>query len=54
LAASERAEVVTRLRALEPRRFVVYAVFLLIFVFFAATLRDDGFLSQTNLLNIVR
>jgi ribose transport system permease protein len=42
------------LRALEPRRYVVYAAFLLIFVFFAITLRDDGFLSQTNLLNIVR
>ena len=45
---------VTRLREVEPRRFVVYAVFLLIFVFFAATLHDDGFLSYTNLLNIVR
>jgi ribose transport system permease protein len=54
LAASTRAEVVTRLREVEPRRFVVYAVFLLIFVFFAATLHDDGFLSHTNLLNIVR
>src|SRR5206468_2842985 len=32
----------------------VYAVFLLIFVFFAATLHDEGFLSHTNLLNIVR
>ena len=46
--------VVTRLREVEPRRFVVYAVFLLIFVFFAATLHDDGFLSPTNLLNILR
>jgi ribose transport system permease protein len=54
LAASKRAEVATRLREVEPRRFVVYAVFLLIFVFFAATLHDDGFLSQTNLLNILR
>ena len=54
MAASKRAEVVTRLREIEPRRFVVYAVFLLIFVFFAATLHDDGFLSQTNLLNILR
>jgi ribose transport system permease protein len=54
LAAWKRAEVVTRLREAEPRRFVVYAVFLLIFVFFAATLHDDGFLSYTNLLNIVR
>jgi ribose transport system permease protein len=54
LAATTRAEVGTRLRAVEPRRFVVYAVFLLIFVFFAVTLHDDGFLSHTNLLNIVR
>jgi ribose transport system permease protein len=45
---------VSRLRELEPRRFVVYAVFLLIFAFFAATLHDEGFLSHTNLLNIVR
>ena len=54
MAASKRAEMATRLRELEPRRFVVYAVFLVIFVFFAATRHDDGFLSQTNLLNIVR
>ena len=43
-----------RLRAVEPRRYVVYVVFLLIFVFFSVTLRDDGFLTETNLLNIVR
>jgi ribose transport system permease protein len=43
-----------RLRAVEPRQYVVYLAFLLIFVFFAVTLRHDGFLSQTNLLNIVR
>jgi ribose transport system permease protein len=54
LAASGHAEVVTRLREIELRRFVVYAAFLLIFAFFAATLHDDGFLTQTNLLNIVR
>jgi ribose transport system permease protein len=41
-------------RPVEPRRYVVYVAFLLIFVFFAVTLQDDGFLSQTNLLNIVR
>ena len=35
-------------------RLVVYAAFVLIFAFFAVTLSDDGFLSQTNLLNIVR
>jgi ribose transport system permease protein len=54
LAGSECAEVVSRVRELELRRFVVYAVFLLVFAFFAATLHDDGFLSQTNLVNIVR
>jgi ribose transport system permease protein len=43
-----------RLRAAEPRRYVVYVTFLLIFVFFAVMLWDDGFLSETNLLNIVR
>jgi ribose transport system permease protein len=42
------------LRAVEPRRYVVYVAFLAILAFFAVTLRDDGFLSQSNLLNIVR
>jgi ribose transport system permease protein len=42
------------LRAVDPRRYVVYVVFLLIFGFFAVTLQDDGFLTETNLLNIVR
>ncbi len=44
----------TAVRAVEPRRYVVYVAFLLIFAFFAVTLRHDGFVSQTNLLNIVR
>jgi ribose transport system permease protein len=45
---------VPRLRSIDPRVYVVYVAFLLIFVFFAVTLRHDGFLTQTNLLNIVR
>jgi ribose transport system permease protein len=45
---------VRSLLTIESRRYVVYVAFLLIFVFFAATLRDDGFLAQANLLNIVR
>ena len=52
---AERArEAKARLPTPEPRRYLVYAAFLLIFAFFAVTLRDEGFLSQTNLLNIVR
>jgi ribose transport system permease protein len=45
---------VRSLLTIESRRYVVYVAFLLIFVFFAVTLRDDGFLAQANLLNIVR
>jgi ribose transport system permease protein len=36
------------------RRYFVYLAFLALLAFFAITLHDDGFLSQTNLLNIVR
>jgi ribose transport system permease protein len=43
-----------RLRAVDPRQYVVYVAFLLILGFFAVTLRDDGFLTHQNLLNIVR
>jgi ribose transport system permease protein len=39
---------------LVARRYFVYVAFLLLLGFFAVTLQDDGFLSQTNLLNIVR
>lgn len=44
----------TRARHIDPRLYVVYVAFVLIFAFFAITLRDDGFLSSVNLLNIVR
>jgi ribose transport system permease protein len=54
LPVSTRAWIGIRLREAEPRRFVVYAIFLLLFVFFAMTLHDDGFLSETNLLNILK
>jgi ribose transport system permease protein len=38
----------------DPRRYVVYVAFLLILLFFAITLRNDGFLTEANLWNIVR
>ena len=34
--------------------YVVYVGFLLIFAVFAVVLRDDGFLTASNLLNIVQ
>jgi ribose transport system permease protein len=49
-----RGALPVRLRALDPRSYVVYLAFLLILAFFAITLRDDGFLTSDNLLNIVR
>jgi ribose transport system permease protein len=39
---------------LTARSYFVYVAFLGLLAFFAITLHDDGFLSQTNLLNIVR
>jgi ribose transport system permease protein len=45
---------VARVRHADPRSYVVYVAFLLILVFFAVTLQDDGFLTSSNLLNIVK
>lgn len=57
-AAEER--ITTRMRALgslrafDWRRYVIYIGFAAVFLYFAATLHGSGFLTQTNLLNIVR
>lgn len=55
-----RAGLVARLRETASdrqvswRQYVVYIGFVGLFLFFAITLHDSGFLSQNNLLNIVR
>jgi ribose transport system permease protein len=41
------------LRAFDWRRYVIYIGFVAIFLTFAVTLHDDGFLTKTNLTNIV-
>ena len=46
--------IATRLKTLDWRRYVIYIGFVVIFVFFAVLLRDEGFLSPNNLLNIFR
>src|SRR5690349_13638286 len=38
----------------EWQQYVVYAAFVVIFLFFAVALHDQGFLESNNLLNIVR
>lgn len=42
------------LRELDWRRYVIYIGFVVVFIFFAVLLRDQGFLSPNNLLNIFR
>ena len=39
---------------LDWRRYVIYIGFVVVFVFFAILLGDQGFLSPNNLLNIFR
>src|ERR1700709_2471126 len=46
--------VTTRLKTLDWRRYVIYIGFVVIFIFFPVLLRDEGFLSPNNLLNIFR
>jgi ribose transport system permease protein len=45
---------VGRAAEVDWRRYVTYIGFVAIFAFFAVTLSDKGFLTETNLLNIVR
>jgi ribose transport system permease protein len=42
------------LKTLSPSRYVIYVGFLAIFAAFCVILRNDGFASPTNLLNIVQ
>jgi ribose transport system permease protein len=42
------------LKDADPRRYVIYVGFLAIFVVFSIVLRDDGFATASNLLNIVQ
>ena len=54
VGADRIRSVLTRLRRVDPRLYVVYVAFLLILVFFSIYLRDYGFTSSQNLLNIVK
>jgi ribose transport system permease protein len=42
------------LGSLDWRRYVIYIGFVVVFIFFSVLLRDQGFLSGNNLLNILR
>ena len=46
--------VLSSLRRIDPSRYVVYLGFLLILAVFSVVLREDGFLTVGNLVNIVQ
>jgi ribose transport system permease protein len=51
---TETQRLTLTLRALDWRRYVIYIGFVVVFIFFSVLLRDQGFLSGNNLLNILR
>ncbi|ESY71788.1 ABC transporter permease [Mesorhizobium sp. LNHC252B00] len=53
-AAAPRASLTARLGLTNWRQNIIYIGFVVIFIIFAITLHDKGFLNPNNLLNIVR
>src|SRR3954470_15805302 len=53
-AAPQERRGLPGLGELDWRRYVIYIGFVVVFIFFAVFLRDAGFLSANNLLNIFR
>jgi ribose transport system permease protein len=49
-----RRRVLGALRAFDYRRYIIYIAFVVVFLFFAILLGDQGFLTRNNLLNIFR
>jgi len=45
---------VKQLLSIDWRKYMVYIAFVVVFIFFAVTLQDQGFLTTNNLLNIIR
>jgi ribose transport system permease protein len=52
-AAPSTPSLLDRLAGANLQQYVVYVGFLAIFLFFAVVLRDSGFLTQRNLINII-
>ena len=52
--SAEEDSLTSRLSTIDWRRYVIYIGFVVVFAFFAILLRDEGFLSSNNLLNIFR
>ncbi|TFB93134.1 ABC transporter permease [Cryobacterium sp. HLT2-28] len=52
--AAPKRTISTTLAGIDWRRYVIYIGFVVVFIFFAILLGNQGFLSATNLLNILR
>jgi ribose transport system permease protein len=49
-----RARLVEAAKGFDWRQYIIYVAFALVFLYFAITLHGSGFLTSTNLLNILR
>ncbi|HZQ64159.1 MAG TPA: ABC transporter permease [Gaiellaceae bacterium] len=49
-----RVRLLRAFRGFDWRQYIVYIAFALVFLYFSITLHDSGFLTSTNLLNILR
>jgi ribose transport system permease protein len=49
-----RARLIAAGRGFDWRQYIIYVAFALVFLYFAITLHGSGFLTSTNLLNILR
>lgn len=52
--APSKGSIASTLAGIDWRRYVIYIGFVVVFLFFAVLLGNQGFLSATNLLNILR
>jgi ribose transport system permease protein len=50
----DRTRVVNAVRSFDWRQYIIYIAFALVFIYFSVTLHGSGFLTSTNLLNILR
>jgi ribose transport system permease protein len=53
-ARLDRARLIGAVKGFDWRQYVIYIAFALVFLYFAVTLHGSGFLTSTNLLNILR
>lgn len=50
----DRGKLASVLKAFDWRQYIIYIAFVLVFLYFSVTLHGSGFLTSTNLLNILR